>query len=806
MLKNYFKIALRNFSRNKVYGSINLSGLLIGMISFLIISLYIFQELSYDRFHPDAENVFRIQMNRYDGEELLFESAVTFPAVGPALVADIPEVEEYMRILPFGVGVFTYEGAGARQQVKSFNEDKSVFADHNFFTYFGFELIQGEASSVLAEPMQVVISESAADRYFGNDIAIGKTLNWRGRQDYIVSGVMADMPVNSHMSFDIIMSLSSWDGFEDFPEVWGWYDFYTFVRLQAGADNRTFESKMEGFMEKYKGEGYTETGRWETLFLQPLTGIHLYSNLSWDMGDNGGGEMVYFLMAIAVLILVIAWVNFINLATARAIKRAREIGIRKAIGAQRSQLIYQFLCEAFLYNIVSIGLSILVTILILPWFNQVNDLRISAGLLFEPYAVLGFIILIIVGTLISGLYPAFVLTSFKSTLVLKGSVSQKSGIMFFRKALVFFQFTATIVLIVGTFTVLRQMNYMRSQDLGIDIAKNLVLIAPTTIPDRDVMISKVGMLKNELLAYPGILGFSMSSSIPGTENFGIGPIATRSQPDEWQDVYRVQIDHDFIDNYGINMLAGRNFSKDFISDSGAVILNEAAIQQLNIESPAKALEENLTGRMEWEIVGVIKDYHEASLRQELNPMVFYLTSSWGRYLSLKLEGGNIPQIMEIVKKSWDVAFADAPMEYFFLDEHFNKVYKAEDRFNSLFMTFTFLAIFVACLGLFGLVSFTAEQSAKAISIRKVLGSSVIGIVINLTREYLVLISVSMLIAFPISYILMEKWLSGFAFRMDMNGMIFLTTGLLTTLIAIGTVSFQSVAAARANPAEVLRNE
>lgn len=351
------------------------------------------------------------------------------------------------------------------------------------------------------------------------------------------------------------------------------------------------------------------------------------------------------------------------------------------------------------------------------------------------------------------------------------------------------------------------MNFMKSQDLGIDIRNNLVLIAPTSIRDRDVMIGKLAYLKNELLSYPAISGFSISGSIPGTENFGIGPIATRSKPDEFQDTYRTQIDHDFMSNYGIEFLSGRNFSKDFPSDTGAVILNEVAIKQLQIESPEKALEEKIiTGNNVWDIVGVIRSYHDASLREELDPMIFYLTRSWRRYISLKLNSENSAEVLDIVRRKWKDTFEDAPMEYFFLDDHFNKVYEADDRFNNLFTAFTSLAIFVACLGLFGLVSFTVEQSAKSISIRKVLGSSVRSIVILLTREYLILIGAATLVSFPLSWYLMDEWLSGFAYRTSIGFGIFLITIILTTVIALFTVSFQSILAAHTNPAKVLRNE
>ncbi len=804
MFQNNIKVALRNFLKNKVYGTINLSGLIIGMVSCLIISLYVFQELSYDGFHNDSDNIYRVQMNRYDGNELLFESAVTFPAVGPALKNDLPETNEFLRILPFGTGIYRYSSPDGG--IISFNEIRSVYADANFFTLFNFKLLKGNPQEVLNQPMQIVLSNETAKRYFNEVDPIGKSINFRG-EDFVVSGVMENMPVNSHMNFDIIISLSSWNNYDQFEEIWGWYDFYTFVKLDPGSDNRVSESKMTAFMRKYNGELYDETGRWETLHLQPITGIHLYSNLNWDMGDNGGGDMIYFLMVIAGIILIIAWVNFINLSTARAIKRAREVGVRKSVGAQKRQLMGQFMMESFLYNLIAIMISVGLTYLILPYFNSANDLSISVQLISSKIFILSLLAVLVLGTLASGTYPAFLLTSFRPSIVLKGKVSKQPGSNLFRKILVVFQFAASVILILGTVTVVRQMKFMKSQDLGINIDQTLVLNALSSADSRQEMEGRVQKLKNELLLFPSIKSFAMSSDVPGTENFGIGPLAIKSKPESLQDTYRVFVDYSFFEDMEVEFLSGRNYSTEFVTDTSAVIINDVAMRQFQIESPEKAMDEIIVrGDNEFRIIGVIKSYHEASLREELNPSIYYLSPRWENYLCLKISTKNLDQTLAQVKGAWKSSFPDAPLDYFFLDQHFNQHYRADERFNNIFMTFAAMAVFVACLGLFGLVSFTAEQSVKEISIRKVLGSSVQGIVFMLSKDFIKLIIIALIIAFPVAYLIMQQWLTGFAYKTDLSPFIFVFAGVVTLSIAIFTVSFQSLKAARTNPAEILKNE
>ena len=805
MYRSNIRIAVRNFNKNKGYGLINLGGLIIGTVSCLLISLYVAEELSYDQFHHEARSIFRIRMDRYEDNQQLFQSAVTFPAVGPALNHGMPEVQDFLRILPFGNGVYTYTNTDGI--INAFNEENAVFADHNFFTLFNFALIKGAPEEVLSKPFGMVLSETTAKKYFGDDDPIGKILVRRGSQEYEITGVMSDMPANSHMNFDMILSLSSLSDYDEFPENWGWYDFYTFVKLSPEADITTLSQRFSQSLQKYKGQDPAKQGTLELLALQPITDIHLYSQLSWDMGDNGSGQSVYFLLVIAFLILIIAWVNFINLSSARAIRRAREVGIRKVVGALRGQLVGQFLTESFLYNFLAIIISVSTVYFLLPWINVWIDLKISAQHFYQTEFILVLAGVLVAGTLLSGLYPAFLLTHFKPADVLKGKRSRMLGTNFFRKFLVIFQFTVSLVLIVGTFLVIRQLHFMKSQDLGIDIKQTLVLNSPTSIADRQDLISRIAMLRNELNGLPEIKGTALSSTLPGRENFSISNYGLKSNPENQQDIYRVTVDYNFLNDFNVAFLSGRNFSPDFPSDSTALIINDVARERFLIENPEKALQEYISvGQYEYKIVGVIESYHQESLKKELDPVMYFLNNNTSRFISIKLETQNLSQSMEKVTAVWKSTFPDAPLDYYFLEDSFNNQYKADARFNVIFVAFAGLAIFVACLGLLGLVSIAAEERIREISIRKVMGSSLSAVVLLIFRDFFKLILAAIIIAMPVAYFLMESWLTEFPYRISISVDIFFYGALITLMIAMLTISYHSVNAARSNPAEVLRNE
>ncbi len=805
MFKDHIKLGFRVFRRNKVYSSINLSGLVLGIACCLLISLHVIGELSYDDFHP--ENTYRVVMDMYKKNELSARSTPVYPAVGITLKEDLPEVEEFTRILPFGGGVYSVETEDG--QLIRFNEDKGVYADQNFFRMFGFELIKGNVDEVLSKPDQIVLSESAAKRYFGENDPIGKNISFRGEQTLLVTGVMQDYPKNSHLQFDMIISLRSYDRFDDWPQNWTWYDFYTYIRVDKQTDITLLSEKLDGFLLEKKKEINERFSSREHLWLQHVPDIHLYSEgMSWDMGENGGSAQVYFLSAIAFLILIIAWVNFINLSTARAVKRSKEVGIRKVVGVEKKQLIIQFLTEAFLYNFFGVVIAIGVVLIAIPFISNAIDLSIDPFLLLSKKILIGILVLIFGGSLLSGLYPAFVLTSFKPVSVLKGSFYSRKTSFGFRQLLVIFQFTVSIILILGTILVVKQLRFMQNQSLGLNVDQTLVLRGPSSSRGDNDLANRQEIFRNQLEQNSEIKAFTTSSNIPGEENFWISGFATNKSEGALLSCYIISVDDDFFEQYEIDLVAGRYMSKDLQTDTASVVLNREAVRLFGFSSAEEAIGESLNPgrRRQWKIVGVVENYHQATLREDLDPMAFFHNSNANNFLSLKLNTDNYPRVISAIEDQWDEIYPDNPFDFFFLDEFFNRQYKSDIQFNAVFVSFAGLAIFVACLGLFGLVSFTVEQARKEIGIRKVLGASVSKIMLLLAKDYAKLIIGAMIIAFPLSFWLMTKWLEDFAYQTTIGVGIFIFGGFFVIIIALLTVSVKSLNVSKTNPAVTLREE
>lgn len=807
MNRNYFKSAYRNFINNKATSIINLSGLVAGILSCLLISLHVLEEFSYDTFHPSSPNTYRVVMDMFNNNELAAKSAPVYPAVGPNLVNDFPEVIDFARILPFGNGVYSVKRPDG--SLIRFNEDQAVFADHNFFNLFGFQLIEGNPDEVLAGKNQVVLSASTAKRYFGNQNPIGKTIIRRGENEVVVTGIMEDFPENSHMQFDIISSLNSWDGFEEWPQNWGWYDFYTFIKVNDQTDIILLEDKIDNYLDEKKAESYEKSGSREILWLQNVADIHLYSKgLSWDMGENGGANNVYFLAAIAILILIIAWVNFINLSTARAVKRAKEVGIRKVVGAKKRNLINQFLTEAFIYNTCAVLLSLILTLVLIPVINGSLEISLEMSLLLSTEVVAGFLGLIFLGTFISGLYPSFVLTSFKPLNVLKGNFYSRKSKFGFRQVLVIFQFTVSIMLILGTVLMVKQLKFMQSRDLGLNVEKTLVLRAPSSSRGENDLENRQAIFSSKLEQLTAVDGFTVSNVVPGVENFSIGGFYTRESANQVRNCYRVRADENYFPDFDIEIIEGRNFEKALVSDSNAVIMNLQAAKLLGFSSPETAIGEILNpgSQYELEIIGVAENYHHSSLKESLDPILFFYRPNGGNYLSIKLGDTNLKHAISSIEEIWDHVYPDNPFDFFFLDEFFDRQYKSDEKFNAVFIGFAGLAIFVACLGLFGLISFTAEQSKREIGIRKVLGASVTKVMLLLVKDYAILMALSILLAFPAGYYLMNRWLEDFAYKTNIGISIFVIGGISIALITCCTVSFKSFFAANSNPIETLHEE
>jgi len=801
MLFNYLKIALRNLQKHKAYSFINIFGLSIGIAASLLILQYVTFELSYDTFHTEAKNIYRVQYDSYSQGTLQYQSATAFPRVGPAMKDDFPEVEEYARLfLRYGGGVVQYEEV-------SYKEHNVFQADQSFLTMFSYPMIQGDINTALAEPNTAVISEETAFKYFGNEDPIGKRFQFGNEEEYEIRGVIAS-PEKSHLKFTFLLSYPTlvqlWG--EDFDNAWGWYDFYTYIKLNPASNPDALEAELPAFINRQTGR---DNSHENTVFsLQPLLDIHLHSDLIQEARVNGDGTATYFLLIIAVFILVIAWVNYINLSTARAIERAREIGVRKAVGAEKRQLISQFIFESFFLNLLAAAFAFVLYLVSMYFFNML----VGKQLPLIPEGGIGFwlgvFLAFLAGALLTGLYPAFVLSSYKPVLVLKGKFSNRRQGVNLRRGLVVAQFVMSVGLIAGTLIVAQQLDFMRNQELGFDIERTLVLEGPGVIENDSLYADQYSSFKEELLRDTNIRSVAASTEIPGNLIYWTnGSRQVGAPPESNVIMYKVGVDYDFLDGYGHQLLAGREYSREFTADENSVVLNETAIRVLNFESPESSIGQLVRiGGDTLQVVGVVEDFHQEGLQKAYNQIAFLLRPTARSYYSLKVNTANLSSTLDHVQSEYQSFFPQNPVNYFFLDDFFDRQYVTHDRFGDVFNLFAMLAIFVTILGLFGLSSFNVTQRTKEIGIRKVLGSNIGSILFLLVKDFLKLVAISSLIATPIVWFLMDRWLSGFAFHIDVTLWIFVMASLLTLAIALITVSYQSTVAALANPIKSLRYE
>ncbi len=807
MIKNYFTIALRNLRKNKVFSFINILGLAIGIAACLLILQYVQWELSYDDFHTNKENLYRVKQNRYNKGVLTTEWAAGCGAAGYELKEGFEEVEEYATLRPTA-GVVIYKGASTGPV--RFKEEKMFFATASFLPMFSFDLLQGDESSALEKPYTAVLSQKAAQRYFGSEDPIGQRISVNDDNEYEITGVFQDIPENSHLKFDFLFSYSTYVGWvgEDVLTAWQWDGFYTYLKLKDGTDPQALEAKIPALIDAKAGEELAEYDSDMDFSLQPLTEIHLTSNYMMEAEVNGDKDAVYALLIIAIFIILIAWVNYINLSTAKSVDRAKEVGIRKVMGSQRMQLIRQFMAESVLLNVVAVIIAIILVLASYRYFGTLVGQEITLSLFATPSFWWFLLTIFLVGAFFSGIYPAFILSAFKPVQVLKGKMrTSKNGVVL-RKTLVVLQFAASVFLIAGTLIVYQQIMYMQNQDLGVAIDQTLVIEAPSVVDDS-VYTDRVEGFKSALTRNSSIQAATASTAVPGNKpGWNAGGIRLVSQDDTESNQYRVMgVDYDFLEAFQLQMVAGRNFSREFSTDESTVLFNESAIKLLGFDEAEKALNEEIFFWGDtFKIVGVIKDYHQESLIANFDPLIFRLMPASRRYFSLKVESAHLPETIATANQAWDSYFPGNPFNYFFLDDHFNKQYQADLRFGQTFGFFALLAILVACLGLFGLSSFMAVQKTKEIGIRKVLGSSVSGIVALLSKDFIQLVIMASVVSLPIVYLVMQSWLSDYAFRIEIAWWLLLSPVILVMLIALFTISFQTVRAALADPAKSLRYE
>lgn len=793
MIRNYLKIAFRNLWRHKGFSFINILGLAVGMTSFFLIFLYVGLELSYDSFHKKADRIYRIVCDIKTPTEVLQASGPSW-AVPSHLKLDFPEIESFVRVSDASLLV--------RKDNIKFQEESMLFADSSFFKVFDFELIKGDRKTVLNNQLSVVLTETAARKYFGNNDPVGQTLLVTG--DALpakVTGVMKDIPENSHIKADMLVSMSTLtqkfnSGLDD---QWGNYGASAYLLLKPGVDAKSLEKKFPAFLERRNGKEMKEHQMYATLFLEPLKDVYLHSTR--DGRKTGNINNVYIFSIIGIFILVIACINFVNLSTARSIERAKEVGIRKVVGAGKMQLSRQFMGESIIVCLIAFVFAVLLSAILLPLFNQLAGKTVVEGIFGSGSNLLILFLSAIVMGLLAGFYPALVLASFRPVSVLKGRFASGTKGILLRKGLVVVQFTISIILIIATIVVYNQMNFMRSRDLG--FAKDQIMVINSNgDPARNAF-------KESISGLAGIKSTALSSSVPGGGNPGAYS-EVENVKGELQvanlDLYFV--DFDYIPQFKIKMVAGRAFSKDFGTDTTkAMILNEAAVKMFGYSSPQQAIGKRFRqwGR-EGTIIGVMKDFHYRSLQQDIKPLSMRIEPGGCQLVSVKISAANLPATIKAIESKWNQAIPGRPFSYYFLDEFFDRQYRTEERFGKLFLNFAILAIFISCLGLLGLASYSTIQRTREIGIRKVLGANVTGIVQLLSIDFLRLVVVAFVISSPIAWLLMHSWLKDFAYRIDISWIVFAIAGFSAVLIALATISFQALKAAIANPVKSLRTE
>ncbi len=798
MLKNYLKIAFVNLRKHKAFSFVNIFGLAIGMTCCILIATYVFHELSYDKFHEKADRIYRLRSElKISGEHL--DIPKSSPPMADYLVQNYPEVIDASRFRSLG-------RVSVRYRDNLNYEDHIFFADNSVFDIFTFPLVKGDPQAALNTAHSVVISEDMAKKYFGAEDPIDKVLNINNQSDFTVTGVMKNVPHNSHFNFNMFCSFKTYaQNNKRDMQSWLSINNYTYILLEKGADYKQMEQKLPEMIEKRAGAMLRLAKAEMILSLQPLTTIHLRSDLMQEISGNSNIVYVYIFSAIALFILVIACINFMNLSTARSANRAKEVGLRKVLGADRGKIIRQFLSESILNSIVACILALLLVDLTLPLFRSISgfDLRIDYA---ENYWLIPSLVgLALFVGLIAGSYPAFFLSAFQPTRVLKGELKSGRAGTLFRSALVIVQFTISIALIVGTIVVFNQLNYMKNKKLGFQ--KEQVVIIPIS---DDSTLDSLRPVKQELENHTGIIGVAASSHVPGQMTYVNPFIPEGFTLDHMQYMGELYIDHEFIPTMGIEIVAGRNFSEEFTTDTlESVIINETAVKKFGWEKPVGKTIGDVSVSQKikrYTVVGVVKDFHTESLRKKISPLFIGCTSHIFNSLSVRIKTENIPATLSFLESKMRQIDPFRPFDYAFLDDSFDSQYRSEERLSRVFSYFAILAVFIACLGLFGLASFTAEQRTKEIGIRKILGASVSGVALLLSKEFTKWVLIANAIAWPIAYFASRLWLQGFAYRTNLTLTTFIVSMAISFFIALLTVSYQAMRTAIANPVDSLRYE
>jgi putative ABC transport system permease protein len=807
MIKNYIKTAFRSLSKNKGFTAINVLGLALGLASCLLIVFYVFDELSYDRYNTKADRIYRINEDiRFGGNSNSY--AVSPAPLAAALKNDFPEIEQIVRFRSRG-------GFQVKKGNQNIRENNVVYADPGLFTVFTLPMIDGDPATALNDTHSVVITEKMALKYFNRTNVVGQVLTVNDTALYKITGVIKNIPKQSHFDYELFISMSSLPESKD--DSWFSSNFNTYVLLKQGADYNKFQAKLPAFFKSHAApqlqsvlhltfDKFVQGGNYFRLNLTPVKQIHLYSNRQGEVGMNGNIQFVYMFSAIALFILLIACVNFMNLSTARSANRAREVGVRKVLGSPRKYLIAQFLTESVLVTLTGAIIAVFIAWGLLAPFNQMSgkELTITPQIIGWLLPVL-FVFVIVVGA-IAGSYPALFLSAFQPIDVLKGKLASgfKGGRL--RSFLVVFQFSISIFLIIGTLVIYNQLKYIQNKDLGYD--RNQVL----TVWDVNVLDNKAKAFKQEIKQLPGVQNVTMTGALPTADYWNSSAIFKGPAADQKTSVVSQTwvVDEDYITTLGIKMQSGRNFSKDMLTDSTAVIINESAAKMFDFKNPINQLvycpqDSKAMVLKPYHVIGVMKDFNFQSLRSNVRPLMLFMGNDEGA-VSIRANAANIPALLKQIKSKWTEFSPNQQFNYSFMDEDFEALYRTEQRTGTIFMAFTTLAIVIACLGLFGLAAYAAEQRTKEIGIRKVLGASMSTIVQMLSKDFIKLVVIAIVITSPLAWWAMNKWLQDFAYRIHIQWWLLAIAGGAAILVAFITISFQSIKAALTNPVKSLRSE
>ena len=810
MIKNYIKIAFRFLINQKFYSILNIAGLSVGLSCFLLIALYVNDELSYDRFHKDAENIYRMEFEGELGGNV-FVTALSSAPTAKTLKEEFPEVIDATRMRSTSSWLLRKSN-----DVNSFIFEKVSWADHNIFSFFGIPLVYGDPENALKKPNQLAITKTMAKTIFGNINPVGEFVQLDNEKTYEISAVYEDLPSNSHFHYDMLLSMETLE--ESKSSVWLSINFSTYIRLSNGIDYKEVENKLPDLTQRKIGDELKKALNLDDIDLTspdsparftliPLQDIHLKSDKLGEHEANGDIKYIYIFSAVAIFILLLACINFMNLATARSTKRAKEVGVRKVMGAYKRHLVNQFLTEAMVISLISTILAAFISLLLLPFFNELTYKQFHDTDIFSPKIVGLLIAITIVVGFLAGSYPSFYLSQFKPVETLKGKLNLGMKSAGIRSTLVVVQFTISISMIIGTAIVFDQLSYIQNKKLGFN--KDHVIM----VKDAWLLDDKVNVFKQEVLKDSRVINGTVATFLPvrTTNNNNMFLKGSNPQSDEKYILGNYNIDYDYIPTLGIEIKEGRNFSKEFGADSTGILLNESAVSMMDLENPIGSVISSYNGGMEnpsvnsYKVIGVVKDFHFSSLRDNIGPILFQLGNSNG-FVSFKIKGDDVSGTIASIRETWNKVGPGQPFDFDFLDQRFSDLYKSEQQIGSIFSVFAFLAIFIACLGLYGLAAFTTEQKTKEIGIRKVLGASVSSIITLLSKEFVKLVTISFGIAVLVSTFFMNKWLEDFVYRTNLKPITFVLAGLISLSIAWITMAIQSYKAATGNPAKTLKSE